>query len=252
VVVGSLPTVAGDPTSAQAGCLIVLDSNGNVVKTFSGNGINGPWDMTAVDGGGSVALFVTNVLNGTVKETSADVGTTPPTPPLVVNHGTVLRLLLDIDKDKPPELIQTTEIGSDFPERLDPAALVIGPTGVGFDPVRGVLYVADTLNNRVAAIDDALFRFTSAHTGQTVTQNGKLNGPLGLTVAPNGNIITANAGNGFLVEATPYGKQVATKLVDNTPVTGSPNGAGSLFGLIALPGAVYFVDDINNNFDLLH
>ena len=252
VVVGSLPTTAGNPTSALAGCLIVLDSNGNVVKIFSGNGINGPWDMTAVDGGGSVALFVTNVLNGTVKGTSANVGTTPPTTPLVVNQGTVLRLLLDIDRGKPPELLQITEVGSGFPERLDPAALVIGPTGVGFDPVRSVLYVADTLNNRVAAIDNALFRFTSADIGRTVTQNGKLNGPLGLTLAPNGNIITANSGDGFLVETTPQGKQVATKLVDDTPVTNSPNGAGALFGLVALPEEVYFVDDINNNFDLLH
>ena len=37
-----------------------------MVETFSGHHINGPWDMTAVDGGPLAALFVTNVLNGTV------------------------------------------------------------------------------------------------------------------------------------------------------------------------------------------
>ena len=56
VVVGSLPTMGGDPTTSEAGCLIVLDSKGNVIKTFSGHHINGPWDMTAVDGGPFAAL----------------------------------------------------------------------------------------------------------------------------------------------------------------------------------------------------
>lgn len=249
VIVGSLPTKAGDPTTASAGCLIVLDSNGNVVETFSGRGINGPWDMTALDGGRIVVLFVTNVLNGTVAGTSANVGPSPPTPPLVVKGGTVLRLLLEIDPHGKPELVQTTRIGSGFPERLDPAALVIGPTGVGFDRSRGVLYVADTVNSRIAAIDNALFRSTSARTGRTVTRKGAINGPLGLTLAPNGNIITANGGDGNLVETTPKGKQVAKKLVDSS---GSPPGAGALFGLIAVPKAVWFVDDATNNFDLLH
>ena len=52
-------------------------------------------------------------------------------------------------------------IGTGFPERTDPDALVIGPTGVGLAP-DGTLYVADTLNNRIAAIPDALFRHASA------------------------------------------------------------------------------------------
>jgi DNA-binding beta-propeller fold protein YncE len=249
VVVGSLPTNAGNPTTAEAGCLIVLDSYGNVVKTFSGNGINGPWDMAAVDGGRFVALFVTNVLNDTVKETSVDVGSTPPTPLVVVNKGTVLRLLLKFDYGEKPELRETTVIGSGFTERLDPAALVIGPTGVAFDYDRGVLYVADTLNNRIAAIDGALFRFDSAKTGRTVTKNGSLNGPLGLIVVHDGHIITANGGDGNLVETKPDGKQIATKLVDSS---GSPAGAGALFGLIAVHDAIYFVDDATNNFDLLY
>jgi hypothetical protein len=66
VIVGSLPTSDGTAATAQAGCLIVLDSNGNVRETISGHGINGPWDMTALDAGPIAELFVTNVLNGTV------------------------------------------------------------------------------------------------------------------------------------------------------------------------------------------
>jgi hypothetical protein len=49
VVVGSLPTTDGTAATAQAGCLIVLNSMGQPVMTLAGNGINGPWDMTALD-----------------------------------------------------------------------------------------------------------------------------------------------------------------------------------------------------------
>ena len=49
VIVGSLPTKDGMSASARAGCLLVLDSHGRVRETFSGHGINGPWDMTALD-----------------------------------------------------------------------------------------------------------------------------------------------------------------------------------------------------------
>ena len=69
VIVDSLPTADGTPATAQAGCLIVLDSNGHVVMTLSGNVMNGPWDMTAMDIGYSAILFVTTLLNGTVAAT---------------------------------------------------------------------------------------------------------------------------------------------------------------------------------------
>ena len=44
--------------------------------------------------------------------------------------------------------------------------------------------------------------------GTTVTSGGFLNGPLGLTLAPNGDILTANAGDGFIVETAPTGTQL--------------------------------------------
>ena len=87
VVVGSLPTNAGSPTSSKAGCLIVLNNRGQVVETFHGQGINGPWDMTAVNFGRVSELFVTNVLNGTVAANSTQLDTQ-------VDKGTVLRLLV--------------------------------------------------------------------------------------------------------------------------------------------------------------
>ena len=48
VVVGSVPSTNGMAATAKAGCLIVLNSQGQVKETISGWGINGPWDSTAV------------------------------------------------------------------------------------------------------------------------------------------------------------------------------------------------------------
>ncbi|MGD0084580.1 MAG: hypothetical protein ABSD78_15510 [Acidimicrobiales bacterium] len=66
VVVGSLPTTNGTAATATAGALYVLNSTGRLIETIKGGDINGPWDMTAYDGGEFGVLFVTNVLNGTV------------------------------------------------------------------------------------------------------------------------------------------------------------------------------------------
>ena len=237
VIVGSLPTQGGSVSGP--GCLIVLDRWGHVRETFAGHGINGPWDMASLDLGSQAVLFVTNVLNGTV----AAKGST-------VFGGTVLRLVLQIPQSGLPWIQFNTRIGSGFPEALNSAALVIGPTGVGLGP-NGVLYVADTLANRVAGISNAVFRGFSAGRGFTVTRGGHLSNPLGLVIAPGGDILTVNSGNGNLVEITPSGLQIAVRTLDSS---GSPPGAGALFGLAVKPGhrAVYFVDDATNTFALLH
>ncbi len=235
VVVGSLPTTDGSSGTAEAGCLIVLNSTGQVVKTISGPPINGPWDMTAVEGFGSTTLFVTNVLNGTVAS-----GETP------TNGGTVVRIRLSTFGAHAPVVTSEQVIATGFPERTDPAALVVGPTGValGFD---GTLYVADTQGNRIAAVPHALFRQTPfGGGGFTVAQGGSLNNPLGMTLAPNGDLITANANDGNLVETTPFGHEFE-------PVD-TEAGAGGLFGLTVAPNfrGVYFVNDSNNTLGLLH
>ena len=77
-----------------------------------------------------------------------------------------------------------------------------------------------------------------------------LDGPLGLAIAPNGDIVTVNAGDGRAVETTPQGNQVANKFLD---MTGTPPGSGALFGLAIAPrgGGLYFVDDGTNTLNLL-
>jgi hypothetical protein len=246
VVVGSLPTTDGTSATVSAGCLLVLDSNGTVRETISGHGINGPWDMTAASFGSVAELFVTNVLNGTQAANGA-----------TTDHGTVLRLILLLG-NHPPKLAAVTTIGSGFGEHTDPAALVVGPTGVGLNS-EGTLFVADSVGNRIAAIPHAVTRFSSAGTGKTVTTGGALNTPLGLAVAPNGDVLTVNAADGKLVETTPGGHQVATHLLDSSvpsPQTTPPTapGAGALFGLAVAPcgAGVYYVDDVTNTFALLH
>jgi hypothetical protein len=239
VVVGSLPTKDGSAATSSAGCLIVLDNHGRVRETFAGNGINGPWDMTSVSRGPFAELFVTNVLKGTKAAGGS-----------VVNNGTVLRLVLLVGGSRPPRLINTTTIGSGFPQRTDPAALVIGATGVGLAP-SGTLYVANGVDSAINAIPGATWRSNSAGTGTTITKGGALNTPLGLIIAPNGDVLTVNGGNGLIVETTPSGNQVAKKMLDSS---GSPPGAGALFGLALAPhnAGVYYVDDAVNTLRLLH
>ncbi len=239
VVVGSLPTKDGTAATASAGCLIVLDNRGHVRETFSGNGINGPWDMAAASHGPFAELFVSNVLDGTVAAGGK-----------VVHKGTILRLVLMVGGSQPPRLINTTKIGSGFPQRTDPAALVIGPTGLGLAP-SGTLYVANSLDSAINAIPGATRRSDSAGTGTKITSGGALSTPLGLIIAPNGDVLTVNGGNGLIVETSPSGMQVAKKLLDSS---GSPPGAGALFGLALAPhhAGVYYVDDAVNTLRLLH
>ena len=83
----------------------------------------------------------------------------------------------------------------------------------------------------------------------TVSQGGALSALLGLAIAPEGDIITINGGDGNIVETTPGGRQVVVKAVDV-----SQQGAGTLFGLVIAPhrNGVYYVDDGNNTLNLLH
>ena len=241
VIVGSLPTNgpnAGTSAGAQAGCLIVLNSAGNVVRTISGGDINGPWDMTGTQVGDDAVLFVTNVLNGLSP-------TAPPT--TVVKGGTVVRVVLDLQTSR----VESERVIADgLPERNDPAALVVGPTGVGLGFNGAVLYVASTEDNRITAVPAPFFLPGPGFgPGFTVTSGASLNGPLGLTVAPDGDVITVNAGDGKAVETVPLGgKQIATTQLDNSTVPGLPNGNGTLFGIALTPNGkgLYFVDDGTN------
>jgi hypothetical protein len=235
VIVGSLPTTDGTSATAQAGCLLVLNSGGTVVGTFVNAMINGPWDMTALDGGTTASLFVTNVLNGTVAGNGS-----------VVDQGTVIRIDLSILANALPAIQSITVIGSNFPERTDPNALVIGPTGVALSQDL-TLYVADSLNNRIAAIPHAVSRNSSAGIGTTLLSGGSLNDPLGLTILKD-NIFAVNGNNGLLLNISTDGTLLGQRLLD---ASGMPPGAGALFGVATAVRGLYFVDDATNTLNLL-
>jgi sugar lactone lactonase YvrE len=125
---------------------------------------------------------------------------------------------------------------------------VIGPTGVYLGTDGSTLYVADSVNNRIAFISNALTRTNSAGTGTTVLSGHSLNDPLGLTATSTGNIITANGDDGFMVLTSPSGTQIGKTLLDNS---GNPPGSGALFGVAFVTSTgLHYVDDATNTLRL--
>lgn len=207
VIVGNLPNNNG--TIGQ-GSLQILDANGNVVKTLTDSKLlDGPWDLTINDLGGFAQVFVSNVLS-----------------------GTVTRIDLLTPRGQTPKVLDMTQIASGYAFGPNTNALVVGPTGLAYDPTTGVLYVASTDDNAIFAVPDAGFTFRDRGTGTAIVQNdGHLHGPLGLVLAPNGDLIVANgdavdAGGtpNDLVEYDRFGDFVGSFQIDT-------GGAGAAFGI---------------------
>jgi sugar lactone lactonase YvrE len=232
VVVGNMPTMDGTSATVQKGSLLILDANGNVVTTFTNSAlINGPWDLTVNDLGSSFQIFVANVLSGTVS-----------------------RLDVGIARGK-PFLIDAVQIASGYGHRGDPAALEIGPAGLAFNAQTQTLYVASSLDNAIYAINRAGSRFTDGGKGTLIYQDPvHLHGPLGLVLAPSGDLITANydALNvdpnqpSELVELTPTGQYVGEFSIDGA-------NAGSFNLAVRISGGhvqVAAVDDNTNSLEV--
>jgi hypothetical protein len=238
VLVGSLPTAKGGalPSDDPAGCLIVLNDQGTVAETITNSHIVGPWDLTVKSSATSAEVFVSNALGG---NTSTHDGVP------VTGNCTVVRLDLALSSTSPPQLTSSTVIGTQFPWRANKAALVLAPTGLALGS-NGTLYVDDTLTNSVSAIPQALTR-TGAMTAAagTMSTGGALNAPLGMTLAPNGDLVVVNGNDGNAVEITPAGKQLATKTLIK-------NGAGDLFGIITTQTGLIVANDGTNALDQIN
>jgi hypothetical protein len=171
VLVGNLPTADGTCATAQPGSLLVIDSSGKLLQTIAEADLDGPWDMAVHEQGHGRALaFVSSVLNGTVVRLDL---TTGPGGVTVASH---------------------TVIASGYMHRCDPAALVVGPTGLVYDPARDILYVASTEDNEVFAVHNAGRTSHDLGTGRVVYRDdAHLHGPLGLALAPNGDFLVANS-----------------------------------------------------------
>ncbi|HEX3612499.1 MAG TPA: hypothetical protein VHU88_12505 [Sporichthyaceae bacterium] len=239
VIVGSLPSQDGQMTTADNGCLLFLSPAGKIVETLSGPQIAGPWDAAVDDQGSTATLFFTNVLQDLDHSATAK-----------ANKANVTRLNLTQTADTPPKVTGSTVVADGFPEAGDASAFVKGPTGLTLS--NGTLYVADTLDNSIAAVPNALTRTDSAGTGTTLTKDGQLANPLGLTTAPNGNLLAANATNGKIVEITTVGQQVGEfYAIEN--VGQDPPGNGDLFGIAVNQAGtgILFVKDDENSLALL-
>ena len=235
VVVGSLPTTNGKTATAKYGCLIVLDSEGKAVETIAGKNIQGPWDSTAESEGSKTTLFVSNALNGGAKKGLHK-----------INNSTVLRIELESGEGQTPKVLGETVIANKIPWIDSEEALVLGPTGLALGS-DGTLYVASTKTTRSSRSPKRRpARAPPPKGGTVLTEGGHLKEPLGMVLAPNGNVITTNGGDGNMVETTPEGKQIAVQTADKK------TGAGSLFGLVIKNGAIYYVDDGENTLRLLH
>jgi hypothetical protein len=231
VVVGSLPAgVAGAlPLVNPAGCLLVLNSAGTVSETWTNQNINGPWDMSEVVTSSGVDLFVSNVLTRPKGVTA-----TPKSGDL----STIIRISVTFNASHVPQISGLTVIGTGFLSKANKAAFVQGPTGVALGR-NGDLYVAGTVRNHVSVIPNAVTRTTAVADGAiTLSSGGWLNAPLGLTIAPNGDVLAMNANDGNVVEISPSGHQVAKKTL-------VPNGSGDLFGVTITPNGkeLLFVND---------
>ncbi len=237
VIVGSLPSTDGTTATKGPGCLLVLDSSGNVAGAITGPNINGPWgNMAVIDNGNTATIFVSN--------TGFDVGAPGQD---VVDKANVVRINLAMAPGKPPTVVSETVVGNGFGQQADKDVFIIGPTGLALG-ADGTLYVSDAIHNRIAAIPNAATRKDSAGTGRDVTAEGLLHRPLAMTVAPNGNLLVVNGLNGQVVEVDPAtGKQLHALWVDANRAQ-SPPGSGDLFGIAMTPtgdGFYYVKDEMN-------
>lgn len=210
VLVGNLPTSNGSAITSTGSLLVITPQGGLLSELKDSTLLDGPWDMTVIiDNGSQVTAFVSNVLSGTVARIDIHIAAT----------GATL-------------LSSSHIIASGYAHRPDPAALVVGPTGLAYDANRDILYVASTNDNAVFAVSHAAARARDNGPGTVIYQdNDHLRGPLALALAPNGDLVTSNGDainpdpqqSSEIVEFTPGGRFVAQMQVDPTP--------GSAFGL---------------------
>jgi hypothetical protein len=211
VLIGNLPTADGTSATVQAGRLSVLDRFGNFLGTIgSPSVVDGPWGMAVDDTGsggtGTAHVFLSNVLSGVVSR---------------------------FDITYAPASLSATALvlAEGFTHRTDPAALVLGPSGLAYDAANDTLYVASSTDNAVYQIP------TASKTNSTVTatlffsDTTHLHGPLDMAFLPNGHLLVANSDGSNadpnqpseLVEYTATGQFVGQMPVD-------PNNGGA-FGL---------------------
>jgi hypothetical protein len=226
VFAGSVFTTSSS-SPAENGGLLVIDSSGNLVTTITA-GTNGPWGLAINNQGKTAQLFISNVLDGTVTriEVSFKGGFSTVGSP--------------------------TTIASGFAFGPDSLGLVVGPAGLAYDAKKDILFIAAEDDNEIFALANASKLTSSSSMGTLIYSDAThLHGPLGLLLAPNGDLITANADPAAhvdptqpseLVEFTVKGDFVRQFSID-------PN-TGSAFAILNVKGSgsngFAYVDDFSS------
>jgi len=160
---------------------------------------------------------------------------------------------------------QALEVISGFPTDKSGPSGQLGPTGLQYNTSLDTLYVVDGANNAIYAVTHASYlleqdeivvesggkTFKCKHPQTTcahlVYSGSPLDAPMASALLPNGNLIAANTGGtaNTLVELTPAGQILDTKVVDKSATQG-------VFGLAAIGTddantALFFTDTNSNN-----
>jgi len=136
-------------------------------------GINGPWGLAIADHFSAASLFVSNVLD-----------------------GTVTRINVIVNGDSTLGAPSATTIAQNYKHKTDPTAFVLGPAGLAYEAATDTLYVASEVDNQIYKVAKASTRSApqpGKPTGDVFSSDKHLNGPVGLTLAPNGHVIASNS-----------------------------------------------------------
>ena len=243
VLVGSItvPKPSNFP-GATSGPITVLDSNGKIVTTIPGVStknptslLNGPWGMAVDDDTTTAKVWVSNVLNGTVIRIDLTL-----TPTFTVNN--------------------ITKIAQGYGFINNNTNPLVGPSGLAYSEELHTLYVTRAQAARIYAIANADTITTPVTLGTQIYLDGThLHGPVGLALAPNGDLISAQADNynvnpnlpSEIVEFTKTGQFVAQYSIDST------NGAAFNIALGVnsdplAPIKFAYVDDAENTLNMVY
>ena len=234
VLIGNLSTADGTAATIGIGQLSVLNRAGQFLGTFGTSGtVNGPWGMAVDDlgsnGSGLAHVFLSNVLNGTVSR-------------------------FDIIYSQTQIAASVITLASGFNHRTDPAALVLGPSGLVYNAANNTLLVASSYDNAVYEIANAATATGEQSAVFLFSNTSKLHGPLDIGLLPNGNILVANSDGS---NADPNQPSELTEFtaagvfVDQMPI--DPNNGGA-FGLALknLGWGTFQLAAVDDNTNTLH
>jgi hypothetical protein len=179
--------------------------------------------------------------------------------------GSIIKLAFPISSSGHAQVIQVI---TGFGVNTASGWSTLGPSGIQYDGKKtgsicnDSLYIVDGVDNTVIAVSNAsnllvkneivvqpggkTFKcLDKKETCATLVYSGApLDAPVASALLPNGNLIIANTGNNMLVEMTPKGKVLDTKVVDTSKTPG-------IFGLAAIgtkdSNTALFYTDTNTN-----